>query len=245
MNKRGVEKLVAYLIIAILMVIVAFIVFYAFFGGLHIQEGTCKMKSALLSIAPTGVKPAVGEFTSCKAVNERIDGNDWSRCTDEIKKQFEDCRKSGSTGTAASEGSAGPSALIGAASADMITGAAVSATDRDACELDAQRECAAYQMAKLAERCWSMYSGSNHFEGQKASENSCGDFQCFDIEVFDTGKKVDFVDRAKKYITAGHGLAANFYVYGNCASKNNVELCYVDDTDFNKQPNQDGVCLKC
>jgi len=205
MNKRGDEKLVAYFIIALLVVAVLFIVFFTFVGGIHVKEGTCKMKSSVLSIAPTGVKLIVSGLTSCGAVNERIDGNDWSKCTDEIKKQFDDCKGD------------------------------------ETCELDAQRECAAYQMAKLAERCWSMYSGSNHFEGQDPNKGECGDYQCFNLEVFDTKQQVDLVARAKKYIIAEGNLKDNFYVPVSCTSTKDVQLFYVDDHG----KDQDGVCLKC
>lgn len=206
MNKRGLEKkIVAELIIAIFIGVVVLIVVYIFIAGVSIKEGICKVKSSALSLAPNdAIKTAVSGFTSCSAINEKIDGNDFSKCTNEIEKQFNNCK------------------------GDEI------------CKLEAQRNCAAYQMAKLAERCWFMYSGTSGFEGISAFKRLCG-YPCFNIEVFDTGGQVDLVDRSKQYVTAGHGLAANFYVPKSCTSTKDVKLRYVDD----HEKDQDGVCLKC
>jgi len=216
MNKRGMTKsLLAKIVIAILVGIVVLIVFFMVAKGMKFEDASCRMKSSILSLVPSGTKWMLGGLTDCSATPEQIDGNDWSKCTEDIKKDYDACGKD------------------------------------ESCRLDAQRECGAYQLAKLADRCYGRY-GRNDFQGYVADRGGCGRYPCYSVEVLDTGKQTDLVARALKYLPGWTDKRLYFHeisgtdpldqifslILGDTSNK--VFIYYNDD----RSADTDAVCVK-
>lgn len=202
MNKRGITKsLLAKIVIAILVGIVVLVVFFMVAKGMKFEDASCRMKSSILTITPIGTKWMVGSLADCSATPEQIDGNDWSKCTEDIKKDYDACGKD------------------------------------EVCRLDAQRECAAYQLAKLADRCWQRY-GAGDFRGFAGEKNNCNRYPCYSVKVYDTGKQSDLTTRARDYLPGWPEMRIYFHKLGD--PTDTISIYYNDDRETNK----DAVCVK-